>query len=159
MRLLKSMYGMTNSGKLIAGYLTDWLIEASFIQCQCHMFIYYNYAPDGTKIVVFPYVDDCVYWCTYEAIVKWFVYALVNRFHVNLLGYAHWFMSIRIYQMKGHSISIDRSIYYTSIVAKYLDTATVNINIKLYKNTFPSDMIFAKADAYTSDEKVEKLTS
>ena len=26
--LLKSMYGMTNSGKLFADYLTEWLLEA-----------------------------------------------------------------------------------------------------------------------------------
>ena len=30
--LLKSMYGMTNSGKLFADDLTEWLLEAGFIQ-------------------------------------------------------------------------------------------------------------------------------
>ena len=30
--LLKSMYGMTNSGKLFAYDLTEWLLEAGFIQ-------------------------------------------------------------------------------------------------------------------------------
>ena len=39
-------------------------------------------------------------------------------FHVNSLGYAHWFMSIRISQMKDHSISVDQDRYDTSIVAK-----------------------------------------
>ena len=33
--LLKSMYGMTNSGKLFADELTEWLLEAYFIQYQC----------------------------------------------------------------------------------------------------------------------------
>ena len=33
--LLKSMYGMTNSGKLFSDELTEWLIEAGFIQYQC----------------------------------------------------------------------------------------------------------------------------
>ena len=32
LRLLKSMYGMTNSGKLFADELTEWLPEAAFIQ-------------------------------------------------------------------------------------------------------------------------------
>ena len=50
---------------------------------------------------------------------------LGNRFHVNFLGYAHWFVSIRISQMKDHYISVDQVRYTTSIVAKYLDTATV----------------------------------
>ena len=59
--LLKSMYGMTNSGKLFAYELTEWLLEAGFIQSQCQISIYYKYAPGWYKIVVLSYVDDCVY--------------------------------------------------------------------------------------------------
>ena len=62
---------------------------------------------------------------TYEAIGKLFVDNLGKRLHVNFLGYAHWSMSIIIYQMKDHSISVDQSRYATSIVAKYLDNDTV----------------------------------
>ena len=51
--LLKYMYGMTNSGKIFDHELTDWLLEAGFIQSQCRMYIYYKYAPDGYKIVVY----------------------------------------------------------------------------------------------------------
>ena len=64
------MYGITNSGKLFAYELTECLLEAGFIQYQYQMSIYYNYAPDGTKIVVLYYFDDCVYWYTYEDIGK-----------------------------------------------------------------------------------------
>ena len=77
---------------------------------------------------------------------------------MNFLGFAHWFMSIRISQMKDHSISVDRARYATSIVAKYLDTATVNVSTNFSKITFPADMIFTKEDVSTSDEQVEKLT-
>ena len=122
------------------------------------MFTYYKYAPDGTNIVVLSYVDDCVYWYTSEALGKWFVYTLGKIFHFKLLGYAHWFMSIRIYQMKDHCISIYQARYATSIVNKYLGTATVNTSTKFYKTTFPSDMISTKDDVSTSDEQVEKLT-
>ena len=59
--LLKSIYDMNNSGKLFADELTKWLLEAGFIQSQCHMSIYYNYAPYGSQSVVLYYVDDCVY--------------------------------------------------------------------------------------------------
>ena len=67
-------------------------------------------------------------------------------------------MSIRISNMKDHSISVYQAIYDTSIVAKYLDTATVQRSAKFYKTNFPSDMIFTEADASTSYEQVEKLT-
>ena len=43
------MYGMTNSRKLSADKLTEWLLEAGFIQSQYHMSIYYKYAPYETK--------------------------------------------------------------------------------------------------------------
>ena len=55
------MYGMTNSGKLFADELREWLNEEGFIQSKCQMSIYYKYAPDGSKTVVLSYVDDCVY--------------------------------------------------------------------------------------------------
>ena len=87
------------------------------------MSIYYKYAPDGYKIIVLSSVDYCVYWYTNEDIGKWFVDTLGKRFHVKLLGYAHWFMSIRISQLK----SVDQDRYATSIVAKYLDTAIVKV--------------------------------
>ena len=64
LKLLKPMYGITNSSKLFADELTEWLIEEVFIQSQCQMSIYYKYAPDGSKIVVLSYDDDCVYWYT-----------------------------------------------------------------------------------------------
>ena len=79
------------------------------------MYIYYKYAPDGSKIVVLYYVDDCVYWYTNEDLVKWFVDTLGKIFHAKFLGYSHWFISIRISQLKDHSISVDQARYATSI--------------------------------------------
>ena len=61
LRLLKSMYSMTNYGTLSAHELIEWLLKAGLIQSQCRMYIYYKYAPDVTKNVVLYYVDDYVY--------------------------------------------------------------------------------------------------
>ena len=122
------------------------------------MSIYYKYAPYGTKTVVLSYVDDCIYLYTYEALVKWLVETIVNIFHVKFLGYSHWFMSIRISQVKDYYISVYQDRYATSGVAKYLDTPTFNTSAKFYKTTFQYVVIFTKAYAYTSDEQFEKLT-
>ena len=97
---------MTNSGKLFDDELTEWLLEAGFIPYQCQMSIYYKYAPDGSKIIVFSYVDDCVYWYTSEAPVKCFVDTLGKILHVKFLVYEHCFMSIIISQMKDYYISV-----------------------------------------------------
>ena len=152
------MYGITNSGNLSDDELTEGLIEAGFIQYQCQMSIYYNYAPDGTKIIILSYIDYFVYWYTSEALVKCFVDTLGKRLHVKFLGYTHWFMSIRISHIKDHSITVDQDIYATFIVSKYLYTDTVNTSTKFYKTSLPYDMIFTIADASTNDEQVEKLT-
>ena len=115
------------------------------------------FTPDGSKIVVLSYVDYCVYKYTSEVLGKWFVDTLGKILHVNFLGYAHWFMSIRIYHMRDHSISVDQARYATYIVAKYLDNTTVKTSTNFYKTTFPSGMIFTNADTSTSDKQVEKL--
>ena len=73
------------------------------------MSIFYKYAPDGSNIFFLSYVDD-------EDLGKWFVDTLGKRFHVNFLGFAHCFMSIRISQLKDHSISVDQARYATFIV-------------------------------------------
>ena len=65
--LLKSMFGMNNYGNLSADEITEWLIEAVFIQYQCQISIYYKYEPDGSKHFFLSYVEYCVYWYTSEA--------------------------------------------------------------------------------------------
>ena len=73
-------------------------------------------------------------------------------FHVNFLGYAHWFMSIRISQMKDILIPENQSRYAASVMAKYLDTSTVKTSTKVYHTTFSYDVIFTNSDASTSDD-------
>ena len=64
---------MIKSGKLFDDELTEWLLESGFIKFKFQMSICYNYTPDETKIVVLSYVDDRVYWYTFEALGKWFM--------------------------------------------------------------------------------------
>ena len=73
-----------------------------------------------------------------------FVDTFGKRFHVNFLGYSHWFMSIRISQLKYHSISVDQARYATSIFAKYLDTDTVKFSTKFNKTTLLAHIKFTK---------------
>ena len=53
---------------------------------------------------------------------------------------------------------MDQARYATSIVSKYLDTATVKVSNKFYNTKLSSDMIFTKEYVSTSDEQVERLT-
>ena len=53
---------------------------------------------------------------------------------------------------------VDQVRYFTSIVAQYLDTDTVNTGAKFYNATLPYDMSFTKADASTGDDQVDKFS-
>ena len=86
-------------------------------------------------------VDYCLYWYTSEKLGKCFVDTIENIFHVNFLGYAHWFMYISNLRLKDHSILLYQAIYATFVVVKYLDTSTIKKYSKLCKTTLPHDMI------------------
>ena len=43
-----------------------------------------------------------------------------------------------------YQVPLDQAMYATCVVAKYLDTVTVNKSTNFYNTTFPSDMIFTK---------------
>ena len=103
---------MTNPVKLFADELTNWLInESGFNQSKYQISLYYKYAPDGFNLIVLSYVDDYVYWYTYEEPGTWFVDTLGNILRVKLLGYANWFIYIGISQLKDNNISVYQYIY------------------------------------------------
>ena len=84
--LMNSMYGMTISGKIFVDDITNCLIYVSdFKQPQCQMFMYYNYEPYDSKLLLLSYIYDRTFWYTYEELVKWFVDTLGKRFYVNFL--------------------------------------------------------------------------
>ena len=102
---------MTNSGRSFSNELNNWLIyEAGFNHSKFQIYVYYKYSPDGYKLVVLSYVDDCVYWYISEELGKLFLYTLRKILYVNFLVYLHWFISIRISQLKDHYISMDQDI-------------------------------------------------
>ena len=126
LRFKKSMYDITNPGRLFSDELTNYMIDkAGFTQLECKMYIFYKYAPDVSKLVVLSYADECVYWYIYEKLGNWFVDTLRKKFYVHFLVYTHWFMYIRISQLKDHYISVDQSRYDTYVVAKYVEAATM----------------------------------
>ena len=133
---------MNNYGKLFDDELINFMIdEARFKQQQWQITIYYKYAPYGSKLVVLSYIDDCVFCYTYEELGKWFVDTLGKKFHVNFLGYANWFMSIRLSQLKEYSTPVDQARYATAVVSKYLDTDAVKEYSKFPKTNLPHDVI------------------
>ena len=121
------------------------------------MYIYYKCAPDGFKLFLLSYVCGYVYWYTYEEIGKCFVDKPGYIFHVNFLGYTHWFIYIIISHLKDQYISVDQNGYDTSFIAKHSDNSTIKENSKLHRTNLPHGMILTKEDTSTSYGKVEFL--
>ena len=67
-------------------------------------------------------------------------------------------MFIGISKLEDHSISVDQARCDSSIVEKYLDSATIKETSKLYKTTLTHDMIFTKEYDSTSDKQVELIS-
>ena len=67
-------------------------------------------------------------------------------------------MSNTIYQLKYHSISVDKYKYVTYVVSKYLGTDTIKEKFIWHKTKLPHDMVFTKEYSSTNDEKVEIIS-
>jgi hypothetical protein len=87
---------------------------------QC-LFIQNN--EDGSKIYLLNYVDDMLYYWTHSSGIKRFEELLKQRFNVELMGQAHWYLATRINQLNNYDVEFDQSRYCKSIMKKYLDTA------------------------------------
>jgi hypothetical protein len=101
-------------------------------------------------LIVLNAVDDQLYFCTCDKMRKWFEESTQQRFDVQLLGQAHWYLQSRIIQHTDYSITLDQSRYAKSIGAKYLKPIDANAITpamkKRYGAPLPTDAEFTKAD-------------
>ena len=99
------MCGMNNSRKIFSDELNNWLVDVVDLkQSQFQMYIYHKFTPYGSELVVLSYVDDFVFWYTYEELGKWFLGKLGKSLYVSFLVYSYWFMFIGISQINEYSI-------------------------------------------------------
>ncbi len=158
-RLLKSMYGTTICGKYRYLDLLDFLKEIGFKEGSCVKCIFFKEFPDGSKIYILNYVDDILYYGTCPAKVQEFEQQLSNRFNLELLGQAHWYLGTRIHQLANYNIEVDQSRYCPAIVKKYLDTAGCNKSIRRHETPFAIDFIPSSDDCSATEEDAKKLAA
>ena len=72
-----------------------------------------------------------------------------KRFHLNFLGYEHWFMYIRISQPKDFSILVDQDRHATYAVAKYLETAIIILTKEYASNSYEQvELLFIEYNSH-----------
>jgi hypothetical protein len=110
-RLLMSMYGTTLSGKYWYLALLDFLKEIGFTEGDCVKCSFIKVFADGSKLFLLNYVDDMLYYGTSLSKLQDFEKQLGERFQLELLGNAHWYLGSRINQLKNFDIELDQSRY------------------------------------------------
>ncbi|MGH3053820.1 MAG: reverse transcriptase domain-containing protein [Gaiellaceae bacterium] len=153
LRLTKSMYGMNYAGKNWWQDLSDWLLSTGFQASSVHPCLMWR-KTNSHYLILLNYVNDMLYFSTDKQIETNFTTTLAQRFKVEFLGNAHWFLSLRINQLADYSIRVDQSRYAKAITHRY--TNTLNTHLKpTYDQPLPSDWVPSKTDcSATTDASI-----
>jgi hypothetical protein len=157
-RLLMSMYGTTLCGKYWYLDLLDFLKEIGFKEGDCVKCSFIKEFADGSKIFLLNYVDNMLYHGNNLVFLQEFEKQLAERFQLELLGNAHWYLGSRINQLKNFDIELDQSKYCKAIVKKYLDTAGCTKVSKHHDAPLPSGFIATIDDCSGSEIESQKLS-
>jgi hypothetical protein len=158
-RLAKSMYRMTLSGKYWFLDLQEHLLQLGFKPSSTVPCLFIKEDEDGDKTYALNYVDDMLYYGTNEAKVKQYEESLQARFNLELMGQAHWYLSTKINQLSNYDIELDQSRYCRAIVKKYLDSAGTKRDTAFHPTPLPLDFIPTADDCSIDEATVQKLES
>jgi hypothetical protein len=152
-----SMYGTTLCGKYWYLDLLDFLKEIGYKEGDCIKCSFIKEFPDGSKIYLLNYVNDMLYHGTDTNKLQAFEKQLAERFHLELLGNAHWYLGSRITQLKNYDIEIDQSRYCKGIVKKYLETAGCSRNIRQHETPLLSGFVPTSDDCSRTENESKEL--
>lgn len=151
-----SMYGTTLSGKYWYLELQDFLLEIGVKASQNMQCLFTKNHGKHSRMYLLNYIDDMLYYGTTEAIVKQFKEQLQQRFNVEFLGQAHWYLATRINQLSNFDIEIDQSRYCMAIIKKYLETAGAKKVPNQHSTPLALDFVPTSEDC-SVDENASKL--
>jgi hypothetical protein len=145
------------SGKYWFLDLNDYLLQDGFTASSTIKCLFYKSFSDGSSILLLDYVDDMLYIGSNDAHVAVFKKNLQDRFHLELMGQAHWYLATRIHQKQNLDIELDQTRYCLSILKKYLGTAGCPRNNSLVNTPLPIDFIPTSKDCSLDEKEVTKL--
>jgi transposase InsO family protein len=158
-RLIKSMYGMSLSGKYWYQELQEFLLENGFLQSKVIACLFWKVFPDGSSLCLLDYVDDCLYFGTNDASLKQFEMEISARFDLTLMGQAHWYLSTRITQSANFNITLDQSRYCLSIIRRYLDTVGCANVSREHTTPLPLEFVPTADDNSVDEAAAEALSN
>jgi hypothetical protein len=153
LRLLKSLYGMTLSGKYWYQDLMEFLISIGFIQSTVVKCLFFKKLTDGSVIFLLNYVDDMLYYGSSDDALLTFEIQLSERFNLETKGQAHWYLATRITQLASYDIILNQTRYCSSIIKKYLDSVGCKNVSRKHTIPLPCDFVPTSEDCSETEEK------
>ena len=148
--LLKSLYGSVDASKNWDDDLSDWLINVYGFHRVPGAGSIYTLQKDNDFIYLLNAVDDQLYFSNSDTLRKDFEKSLSNKFDVELMGQAHWYLQARVTQHSDYSITLDQARYSALISTRFLpNSPTTNItpeDLEKYKTPLPKDFVPTKQD-------------
>ena len=97
LKLVKALYGDATANKCWYDELSAWLVDVhGFQRCLAEPSIFVKRQDDGNEIVPINAVDDQLYYSTSDDIRKDFEKAVCDKYDVELMEQAHWYLQSRI---------------------------------------------------------------
>jgi len=110
----------------------------------------------GHRIFHLNYVDDMLYYGTCANSLATFEAGLKERFNLELMGQAHWYLATRIRLHENFDIELDQHHYCISTVQKYLSQAGCQKINHHHSTPLPSDFVPSVEDC-SEDEGAAKI--
>jgi len=104
--LPKSMYGMTLSEKYCHMDLLDFLLSLKFKPSKNVPCLFMLINKKGKFLL--NYVDGMLFFGTDQEDMKWFKDSLKQRFNLEILGHAHWYLTTQTNKLSNYDIKLDQ---------------------------------------------------
>ena len=119
--LLKTLYGLKQSGRRWYQKLSSIFLSLDFKQCSVDQAVFYKVDQDRkTLMVVAVHLDDCTITASSKKLIEELITGLHKSLEVMDLGELHWMISIKIqHDCMNHTIHLSQHAYIDSILHHY----------------------------------------
>ena len=119
-KLLRSLYGLKQSGRNWNNMLNDWLIKFGFERSAVDTCLYIYTDSDGTVLYVIVYVDDLIPSSGSLDLIQRFKASVAADFKIKDLGQLEHFLGIHInYDRLTKQVTLDQTAYINGIIHKF----------------------------------------
>ena len=123
-----------------------------FAQSEVDPCIFIHRSDLGTMYLIV-YIDDCLYFGSNDEVEKQFEDCLGERFQLEILGHAHWFLGTRLYREADGSYIIDQETYSKHILNRYCGPDSPWGLPPMQSTPAPSDYVYSKKNRPNEEEK------